>query len=142
MMGRKPRISLENRGKVLVLSEEGCSQRTIPARVSCSQKSISEILKKHRITGSVKDRKILGPKRKMTERQGCTKVHKSKMDRSKTAPQIKAEVQLEHGISMSTSTTQRRLREVRLFCCKPRRKPKLVTRHKKACLQYAQAQMG
>ena len=56
-MGPKPRINLENRGKVLALSEEGYSQRRIAARIGCSRKSISEILKMHRITGSVKDRK-------------------------------------------------------------------------------------
>ena len=45
-MGRKPRISLENRGKVLALSEEGYSQEEVAHRVGCSQRSGSDILKK------------------------------------------------------------------------------------------------
>ena len=50
-MGPKPRINLEDRGKVVVLSEEGYSQREIAARVGCSQKSVTEILRKQRLTG-------------------------------------------------------------------------------------------
>ena len=46
-MGPKPRISLEDKGKVLALSEEGYTQREIAARVGCTQSSVSEILKKN-----------------------------------------------------------------------------------------------
>ena len=50
-MGPKPRISLENRGKVLALLEESYSQREIAVRaVGCSQRSVSDILKKERLT--------------------------------------------------------------------------------------------
>ena len=50
-MGPKPGISLENCGKMLALSEEGDSQREIAVRaVGCSQRSVSDILKKQRLT--------------------------------------------------------------------------------------------
>ena len=68
-MGPKPRISLENRGKVVVLSEEGYSQREISARVGCSQRSVSGILKKHQESGSVETRKFLaGTERPLQEK--------------------------------------------------------------------------
>ena len=57
IMGPKPRISLEDKGKVLALSEEGYTQREIAARVGCTQSSVSEILMKI-LTWSVKDAKI------------------------------------------------------------------------------------
>ena len=38
-MSPKPRISLEGRGKLVALAEEGYSQREIAARVGCSQRS-------------------------------------------------------------------------------------------------------
>ena len=38
-MGRKPRISLENRGKVLVLLDEGYLQREVTHGVGCSQRT-------------------------------------------------------------------------------------------------------
>ena len=50
-MGPKPKMSLENRRKVLALSEESYSQREIAVRaVGCSQRSVSDILKKQRPT--------------------------------------------------------------------------------------------
>ena len=70
----------------------------------------------------------LGP----TRREDRTMVRKSMSDRYKTAPEIKAKMQLEHGMSVSTSTTQRRLREAGLIGRKPRKKPRLTSRHKKS----------
>ena len=50
-MGPKTVVSLENRGKVLALSVEGYSQREIAVRaVGSSQRSVSDILKKLRLT--------------------------------------------------------------------------------------------
>ena len=46
-MDQKKRISLEDRRKVLALSEEGYTQREIAARVGCTQSSVSEIVKKN-----------------------------------------------------------------------------------------------
>ena len=46
MMGPKPRINLEDNGKVQALSEEGYSQRVIAVCVGCSQRSVYDILKK------------------------------------------------------------------------------------------------
>ena len=138
-MGPKPRISLEDKGKVLALSEEGYTQREIAARAGCTQSSVSEILKKKRLTGSVKDAKIPGRKRKTSTREDRVVVRKSKSNRFKMAPQIKAEMQIEHGVNISVSTTRRRLREAGLKDCKPRKKPRLTARHKKCRLQFAQA---
>ena len=110
-MGPKPRISLENRGKIIALAEEQYPHREIAARVGCSHGAVGEIVRKHRLTGSVTDRKIPGRGRKTTARQDRLLVRKSLADRFKTAPQVKAEMLLEHGVDISTSTAQRRLRE-------------------------------
>ena len=133
-MGPKRRISLEDRGKVLALSEEGYTQREIAARVGCTQSSVSEILKKKRLTGSVKDAKIPGRKRKTSEREDRLMVRKSKSNHYKTAPQIKAEMLIEHGVNILVSTTQRRLREAGLKGCKPRKKPRLTARRKRVSI--------
>ena len=88
------------------------------------------ILKKHRESGTVKDMKIPGRERKTTAREDSLMVRKSKADRFKTAPQIKAEMNLEYGVQVSTSTAQRRLREAGMFGRKPRKKPRLTLAHK------------
>ena len=111
-MGSKPRISLEDLGNVLAMSEEGYSQREIAVRAGCSQRTVCDVLKeKKRIIGSVQDLKIPGRKRKKT-------------------PEIKAKMQLEHGVSVSTPTTRRRLREAGHIGRKLRKKPRLTARHK------------
>ena len=81
IMGPKRRISLEDRGKVLALSEEGYTQREIAACVGCTQSRVSEILKKKRLAGSVKDANIPGWKQKTSEREDKLMVRKSKSNR-------------------------------------------------------------
>ena len=136
-MGPKPRITLENRAKAVALSEEGYSQRQIADRLGCSQKSIDRTLRRHSATGSVQDKTIPGRRRKTSRRENSLIVRKSKADRFKTAPQIKAELQIEHGVQVSASTIQRRLREVGLLARKPCRKPHLTLCHKRARLQFS-----
>ena len=46
-------------------------------------------------------------------------ISKSEADRFKTAPQTKAEMLIEHGLSVSNSTARRRLRQAGLFGHKP-----------------------
>ena len=96
-MPPKPRISLETRGKIVVLSEEGYSSRQIAARLGYSRKSISLILQKQRLTGSVVDRQIPGRSRNTSSKEDRLIVRKSKSDRFKTAPQIRAEVKIQYG---------------------------------------------
>ena len=62
--------------------------------------------------------RFLGRKRKTSKREDSVVVRKSKSNRFKTAPQIKAEMQIEHGVNISVSTTRRRLREAGLKGCK------------------------
>ena len=73
----------------------------------------------------------------MTRREDRTTVRKSMSDHYKTAPEIKAKMQLEHVVSVSTSTTRRRLREAGHIGRKPRKKPRLTSRHKKSRLEFA-----
>ena len=64
-------------------------------------------------------------------------VGKSMFDRYKTATEIKTEMQLWHGVSVSISSTRRRLREAGYIGRKPRKKPRLTSRHKKSRLEFA-----
>ena len=83
------------------------TRREVAHRVGCSQRSVSDILKKkQRLIGCVRDRKILNRKRK-TSKEDRIIVRKSKADRFKSAPEIKDEMQAEHGVCISSSTTRR-----------------------------------
>ena len=73
-------MSLENQEKALALSEKGYSQRRFAAKIGCSQKPIREILKKHRITDSIKDRNIPRRNWNPVDRHYHTIIRKSKME--------------------------------------------------------------
>ena len=109
------------------------------SEAGCSQKSVSLILKKLRETSSVKDKKNSGRLRVTTRREDSIIVRKSLSNRCKTAPQIRSEVMSEHSIEISTSTTQRRLRDAEIFGRKARKKPCLTPTCKRARLAFARA---
>ena len=75
------------------------------------QRSVSNISKKQRLTGSVKDLKIPGRKRKTTKSEDWFMFRKCKSHSYKTATENKAEMQIEHVESVSTSAAWRTLRE-------------------------------
>ena len=78
-MSSRPRISLEDRGKIGV-------------RLKCNYKSATLILKRKKLNGSVSDLQIPGQTRKTTRKEDSIIVRKSKCNRFKTAPQVRAEV--------------------------------------------------
>ena len=99
---------------------------------------MSGILNEKIVYGYVEDAKLIpGRKRKTSQRQDRIVVRKSKADRFKTAPQTKAEMQIDYGVDISVSTTRRRLREAELNGYRPRKKPRLTSRHKKKRLDFA-----
>ena len=60
------KISLIERQKVILLHEEGYSQRHISSKTGYSKTAVTEIIKKFRETGSLKDRKKSGRPTKRT----------------------------------------------------------------------------
>ena len=66
---------------------EGKLQRGTADQLSYSQRSVSNVLKKPRLTGSVRDLKIPGRKKKNYEEKGPNHGEKSKSNRSNTAPE-------------------------------------------------------
>ena len=97
--------------------------------MGCSQ-SVSNILKKPRLTGSVKDLKIPVQKKENYEERGQNQSEKSMSNGSTTAPENEAEMQIERCESVSTSIIQRRLREAGPNS----RKPSYYLHHKWAVL--------
>ena len=72
-----PRLSAEDRVRVVVLHEEGYSCNKIALRLKVAQSTVQQIIKKHRETGSVGDRKGRGRKRITTSREDRMIVKKS-----------------------------------------------------------------
>ena len=99
-----------------LLSEADCCQSWLqPEKCESDTQEMRE-------TGFVKDKKISGRLTVTTRRDDSIIVRKNLSNRFKTAPQIRSEVRSEHSIEISTSTTQRRLRDAELFGRKARKK--------------------
>ena len=58
-------------------------------------------------------------------------------NRRKTAPEIRAEMIVNHALNLSVSTVQRRLREVGLKAHNVRKKPHLTKEHKRKRVEFA-----
>ena len=61
------KISLIERQKVIVLHDEGYSQRQVLSKTGYSKTAVTEIIKKFRETGSLEDRKKSGRPPKLTK---------------------------------------------------------------------------
>ena len=104
--GSKSRIALKPKMKGSLLTTLDCWSTGL-----YRQRNVSNILKKQRLTGSVKDLKIPERKRKTTKSEDWFMLKKCKSDCYKTATENKAEMQIEHSGSVSISAARRRLRE-------------------------------
>ena len=122
---------------IIALHQEGISQREIAKRTHCSQSSVHYIIKKQDETGSVRDKKIPGRKRKTSAREDRLLVRMSLSDRRKTAPALRASLSTNFGINLSSATVKRRLCEAGLNGCVARHKPLLTATHKKRRLDFA-----
>ena len=61
-----PKISLNDRNRIIVLHEEGYSQVNIAKPVNCSRASVQKIVKKYNETGDVVDKKKSGCPKKLS----------------------------------------------------------------------------
>ena len=110
----KPRTSMEDRGRIVAYREMGYSYRAIAKTIGCSVGAVHHVIQKKQETGRVIDRHISGRKRITTQREDRIITRISLATKSKTAPRIRASLGEHHGIVLSVSTVQRRLREVGL----------------------------
>ena len=63
-----PKISINDRNRIIVLYEEGYSQVNIAKRVNRSRTSVQKIVKKYNETGDVVDKKKSGRPKKLSLR--------------------------------------------------------------------------
>eukprot|EP00795_Rhopilema_esculentum_P008069 gene8069-13984_t len=86
---------------------------------------VQQIIKKHKETGSVEDRKGRGRKRITTSREDRLIVKQSLKDRRKTSRILANELKDAHDIKVSSRTVRRRLVDSGLKYCRAKKKPLL-----------------
>jgi len=68
-MAPVPRLSMEDRLRVVVLHEEGNSCNKVAQKMKVARSTVQAIVKKHRETGTRKGREGRGRKKRITDRE-------------------------------------------------------------------------
>ena len=136
-MAKIRNLSVEERAKIVVLVQEGFSMNRVATRMGVSRCCVQEIMKKHKETGTVADRRRLGRPKASTARQDRELVRLCLRDRKATAPDLKCRWTEACGAALSVQTVRRRLLDRGLRGCVAVKKPKLTANHKKKRLEWA-----
>ena len=123
MAPKKKEYSFDMRETVIKHYLNGDSERQIATKMIIARSSINSIITKYKKTKCIGN--ILGRGRKRETSLNVDRIiqRKIKVDRRKSAPSVKVELQSKHGITISEQTVRRRLHEVGLFGRVARKKP-------------------
>ena len=119
------KVHVETRTRALVLVEEGYSYRAVGTRLGISHKTVFRIVHKHRQTGSVGDKPRSGRPKSTTPRQDRILIRKSLGNRRLTAPELRAQMEVQHGVRLASRTVRQRLFKAGLRGCVAAKKPLL-----------------
>ena len=123
MAPKKKEYSFDMRETVIKHYLNGDSERQIATKMLIPRSSINSIITKYKKTKCIRNILGRGGKRKTSVNLDRIIQRKIKVDRRKSAPSVKVELQSKHGITISEQTVRRRLYEVGLFGRVARKKP-------------------
>ena len=130
------KISLIERQKVIVLREEGYSQRQISSKTGYSKTAVTETIKKFRETGSLEDGKKSGRPPKLTKDDNKYLKALSLRNRKITSTELAKDINTATGKNVSSSCIRRHLLKSVLRGCVAIRKPLLRRDNKEKRLKY------
>lgn len=138
-MGRPKDLSSEKKGEIKALIELGnLSQRQIATKTGVSKTSVANVIQKLKTDKTLTSKRTghCGRKRIMTPR-GIRKLTQIiKNNRTINNENIKTML-CEAGVTVSSRTVRRRLKELKYNSCRPARKPALTENMKKKRLAWA-----
>ena len=108
-MSSRPRLTMEDRVRAVVLHEEGYNCKKIAKRMKVARNTIQEIVGKYTETGSVMDRAGRGREKITTTREDRIIKHFILRNRRKTSNATKNDLKNEYNIKVSARTVRRRL---------------------------------
>jgi len=136
-MGKKRSLSEAQRAHIVILRQEGYTERAISERLAVSKTAVHQAVVKFKNCGSYSDRKRSGRPRKTTRRDDILIKRCVVKSPTFSAKKIRAELG-ETGSRISRRTISRRLTdEFGLKSRKPARKPRLTQAMKLKRLQFA-----
>ena len=130
-----PKISINDRNRIIVLHEEGYSQVNIAKRVNCSRASVQKIVKKYNETGDIVDKKKSGRPNKLSLRDEQFLKITALRNRKKVSAELVQDLKRASGTLVHASTVRRSL--IKSYFIKSIKKPLLRKGNKEKRLKFA-----
>ncbi len=126
-------MSQDLRKKIISLHKKGEGYKKISKALLISQNTVAKVVQTFKkITIS---HRRPGRPRKLTPRQERLLMRRVEENRHASSLQLSKEVESQTGVTISRDTIRRTLQRNGMHGCRPRKKPLLKPRHKKACLE-------
>ncbi len=126
--------------KIISLHKKGEGYKKTSKALLISQNSVAKVVQtlKKDGTATISQRRP-GRPRKLTPRQERLLMRRVEENRHASSLQLSKEVESQTGVTISRDTIRRTLQRNGMHGCRPRKKPLLKPRHKKAHLEFARA---
>ncbi len=131
-------MSQDLRKIIIYLHKKGEGYKKISKALLISQNTVAKVVQtfKKYGTATISQRRP-GRPRKLTPRQERLLMRRVEENRHASSLQLSKEVESQTGVTISRDTIRRTLQRNGMHGCRPRKKPLLKPRHKKARLEFA-----
>lgn len=135
-------ISQLDRSRIVILIEQGSSQREVAAHLGINQSDVSRTWNRFIATNSTKDRPRSGRPRVGNANSDRFMSLVARRNRFSSIGNIQGEVRRGTGVALSLTTIRRRLAGFGLRRRRPTRVPKLTLRHRQTRLEWCRTFQG
>ncbi len=133
-------MSQDLRKKIISLHKKGEGYKKISKALLISQNTVAKVVQTFKKDGTATiSQRRPGHPRKLTPRQERLLMRRVEENQHASSLQLSKEVESQTGVTISRDTIWRTLQRNGMHGCRPRKKPLLKPRHKKACLEFARA---
>ncbi len=133
-------MSQDLRKKIISLHKKGEGYKKISKDLLISQNTVAKVVQTFKKDGTATiSQRRPGRPRKLTPRQERLLTRRVKENRHASSLQLSKEVESQTGVTISRDTIRCTLQRNGMHGCRPRKKPLLKTRNKKARLDFARA---
>ncbi len=133
-------MSQDLRKKIMSLHKKGEGYKKISKALLISQNTVAKVVQTFKKDGTATiSQRRPGRPRKLTPRQERLLMRRVEENRHASSLQLSNEVESQTGVTISRDTIRRTLQRNGMHGCRPRKKPLLKPRHKKARLEFARA---
>ncbi len=133
-------MSQDLRKKIISLHKKGEGYKKISKALLISQNTVAKVVQTFKKDGTATiSQRRSGRPRKLTLRQERLLMRRVEENRHASSLQLSKEVESQTGVTISRDTILRTLQRNGMHGCRPRKKPLLKPRHKKARLEFARA---